>query len=460
MLEHNGENVRAVAWSDICPWLCIFRTFRLAIGVRALFMAAAATLITIIGWSFFGRMFSVTESEKGSTAWLMPYVDSPWKEITVLVPDKPSFLTSLHQSSMSSSLNSDVQPGGQESDLSKLLSQQLRERSKQQLRERSTQYLDPVFYPFKFLNQPLSEGITQDVNLKKVICLIFCGLWSLATWAFFGAAICRIASVQLATSERVSWGSALRHACTKYVAYFSAPLIPLVGVALAALPVLVLGFIMYLGMGVFLAALIWPLLLIAGLIMTLLLLGLFFGWPLMWGTISTEGTDSFDALSRSYAYVFQRPLHYLFYAIVAAVFGWLGWLLVQNFASGIIWMTYWAASWGAGDTQITAVMQRGDLGAMGGAGAWLIHLWTGCVKLLAVGYLFSYFWTASVAIYFLLRRTVDATEMDEVFLDADEGEKTFALPKIVSDEHGAPVVSEASPAVGPDAKPRTDDLTQ
>jgi hypothetical protein len=429
MLEHNGGNIRAVAWSDICPWLCIFRTFRLAIGVRALLMAAAAILITIIGWSFLGRIFSVTEDEKASTAWLRPYVDSPWKEITVFVPDKPSFLTSSHQSSISSSLNSDVQPG------------------------------DPVFYPFKFLNQPLREGLAQDVNLKKVICLIFCGLWSLATWAFFGAAICRIASVQLATSERVSWSSALRHACTKYVAYFSAPLIPLVGVALAALPVLIFGFIMYLGLGVFIAALIWPLLLIAGLIMTLLLLGLFFGWPLMWGTISTEGTDSFDALSRSYAYVFQRPLHYLFYAIVAAVFGWLGWLLVQNFASGIIWMTYWTASWGAGDAQIIAVMQRGDIGAMGGAGAWLIHLWTGCVKLLAVGYLFSYFWTASVAIYFLLRRTVDATEMDEVFLDADEGEKTFALPKIVTDEHGAPVVSEASLAVEPDAKPRTDNAT-
>jgi hypothetical protein len=451
MLEQNGGNIRAVAWSDICPWLCIFRTFRLAIGVRALLMAAAAILITIIGWSFLGRIFSVTENEMASTAWLRPFVDSPWKEITIFVPNKPSFLTSSHQPSIPSSLNSDMQPGGSVSDPSKLLNQQLR--------EKSAQYVDPVFYPFKFLNQPLREGLAQEVNLKKVICLIFCGLWSLATWAFFGAAICRIASVQLATSERVSWSSALRHACTKYVAYFSAPIMPLVGVTLAALPVLVLGFIMYLGLGVFLVALIWPLLLIAGLIMTLLLMGLFFGWPLMWGTISTEGTDSFDALSRSYAYVFQRPLHYLFYAIVAAVFGWLGWLLVQNFASGIIWMTYWSASWGAGDAQINAVMQRGDIGAIGGAGAWLIHLWTGCVKLLAVSYLFSYFWTASVAIYFLLRRTVDATEMDEVFLDADEGEKTFALPKIVTDEHGAPVVSEDSSAVEPDAKPRTDNPT-
>ena len=67
---------------------------------------------------------------------------------------------------------------------------------------------------------------------------------------------------------------------------------------------------------------------LAGLLMALLLLGLLFGWPLMWGTISTEGTDSFDALSRSYAYLFQRPLHYLFYALVAAI-GWLGWILVR-----------------------------------------------------------------------------------------------------------------------------------
>jgi hypothetical protein len=286
----------------------------------------------------------------------------------------------------------------------------------------------------------------------------------LAVWAFFGAAICRIASVQLATSERLSWGSALRHACTKYLAYFSAPLIPLVGVALAALPVLLIGFLIYLyigGFGLFLAALSWPLMLIAGLVMTLLILGLFFGWPLMWGTISTEGTDSFDALSRSYAYVFQRPLHYLFYAIVAAIFGWLGWLLVQNFASGIIWMTYWAASWGGTDKLvIDKVMSGGDLTGMGNAGVWLIHLCTGCVKLLAVGYLFSYFWTASVAIYFLLRRTVDATEMDEVFLDADEGEKSFALPKIMTDEHGAPVVSEGSPAVKPDVKPPSNNLTE
>ena len=126
----------------------------------------------------------------------------------------------------------------------------------------------------------------------------------------------------------------------------------------------------------------------------------------MWATISTEGTDSFDALSRSYAYVFQRPLHYLFYAFVAGLIGWLGWLLVENFAAGVIWMGYWAAGWGSGSERIGAIMGgSAELSGVGYAGTMLVHFFAGCVKLLAVGYLFSYFWTAAVAIYFLLAAT-------------------------------------------------------
>ncbi|HEY4760113.1 MAG TPA: hypothetical protein VIH42_05990 [Thermoguttaceae bacterium] len=415
MVERNGGAVRAVAWSEICSWLSIFRTFRLAIGFRVLLMGAVGILLTTTGWGLLGNMFSITQDNAPATNWLRPYVECPWIELTMLVPDQPIILSNSQQMDVSQTLGMETQPR------------------------------DPVFFPMHFLNQPLREGLVAEINLKYLICLILCGLWSMAVWAFFGAAICRIAAVQLAASERISWFSAIRHAVTKYLSYFSAPLIPLTGAALAAVPIAVVGLIMYLGnFGVFVGALAWPIALVFGLIITLLFLGLIFGWPLMWGTISTEGTDSFDALSRSYAYVFQAPLHYLFYAFVAAVLGALGWILVQNFAAGVIWLTYWSASWGATDLKIQAVMPGGEIGGIGYAGAWLIRFWTGCVKILAVGYLFSYFWTASVAIYLLMRRVVDATEMDEVFLDADEGEKVSGLPKIVTDESGAPKVSEES----------------
>src|SRR5207244_212129 len=44
-------------------------------------------------------------------------------------------------------------------------------------------------------------------------------------------------------------------------------------------------------------------------------------WPLIPVTLSAEGSDSFDDLSRSYSYVYQRPWHYLWYCIVALLYG-------------------------------------------------------------------------------------------------------------------------------------------
>ena len=173
--------------------------------------------------------------------------------------------------------------------------------------------------------------------------------------------------------------------------------------------------------------------------MAVLLLGLLFGWPLMWAAISVEGTDSFDALSRTYAYVFQRPLRYLFYIIVAGVIGWLGWIVVREFAAGVVWLGYWAVGWGCGHDTIASILTPdAKMGDIGRAGAWLIRFWAGCVKILAVGYCFSYFWTASAAVYFLLRRDVDAAEMDEVFLDADASE----------DQPPPPPVVDSGPVVG------------
>ena len=142
--------------------------------------------------------------------------------------------------------------------------------------------------------------------------------------------------------------------------------------------------------------------------------------------------------------MFQRPLRYLFYVIVAAIVGWLGWLLVKNFASGVIWLAYWGAGWGCGQDTIASILKPDDkLSDVGRAGVWMIHGWAGCVRLLAVGYLFSYFWTASAAVYFLLRRDVDATEMDEVFLDADAAEQEPPLPAVADN---GPVVGDGAAA--------------
>jgi hypothetical protein len=413
MIENDGGTVRAVAWKELCPWLSIFRVFRLSIAFPAILLGAAAILLTAVGWGTIALVFS---TDSPATAWLAPYAKSSWLAVTDLVPNKPALpgMAELHKPNMPA--------------------------------EAGWQSSGPVFGPWSLLSRPAWEGLfNTGLPLSALACLLLCGLWGVAVWALFGGAIARVAAVQLAAQERVGLAAALRHAASKWPAYCAAPLLPIGGVLLATVPVFVLGLLLRANFGVLLAGLLWPLALAMGLMMTLLLLGLLFGWPLMWATISTECTDSFDALSRCYAYVFQRPLHYLFYALVAAVVGGLGWLLVQNFAAGVVWMAYWAAGWGSGGEHLKSVMgvEGGKpLEGIGYAGAAVIHFWAGCVKLAAVGYLFSYFWTASTAIYLLLRRDVDATEMDEVFLDADAGEQTYGLPPIQTDAAGAPVVND------------------
>ena len=255
-------------------------------------------------------------------------------------------------------------------------------------------------------------------------------------WAFFGAVICRNAAVRLAADERIGCVAAMRFAFRKWPGYVAAPLLPIGVVLVGAVVLALLGWLMQCNPGLLVGGLLWPAVIVIGFLMAVLLLFTLSGWPLMWGAISVEGTDSFDALSRSYAYTFQRPMHYLFYVVVAAVVGGLGWILVSNFSAAVVWLGYWGTGWGGAD------LQSEWIGGAGTAGVWLIHFWVGVAKLLAVGYLFSYFWTASTAIYFQLRHDVDATELDEVFLDADATEEIAASPAVVTSEAGPPATAQ------------------
>jgi hypothetical protein len=162
----------------------------------------------------------------------------------------------------------------------------------------------------------------------------------------------------------------------------------------------------------------------------------------MWATISAEGTDTFDALSRGYAYTFQQPLRYLFYALVAILFGALCWTLVSLFADGVVQLSYWAVGWGADDFRVynihLATQGEGDPQGALWFGASLIGFFNMLVYSVAVGFGFSFFWCAATAIYLLLRQDVDQTEFDEVYMEHEE--VRYGLPPLVKDTAGVPAV--------------------
>jgi hypothetical protein len=423
MSEHDGVTLCSIRWSEVFPWLSTLRSFRLAVTLRVLVLGAAGFLLMLLGWAVIGWVFSA--SEQAGQLW------------------HAQFGTASACGAIDSAVPTDHAPPIASSPVV------LGDPASPQC------HLDPFSGTWLQLSRPLWQVFAErSVTLAALLCWILSALWSLAVWAFFGGAISRIAAVQLACDEQVGWGASLRWAASKWLSYFGAPLFPLAGVLVVVLPLLVGGWLMRLDVLLLLAGLFWPLALVGGLVMALLLLGLIFGWPLMWATISVEGTDTFDALSRAYAYVFQRPLRYLLYAVLAAILGGLGWLLVENFAAAVIWLSLWGSSWGTGADRAKSILTGTGLGAMGGAGAALMAFWAGLIKWLALGYFYGYFWTASTLIYYLLRRDVDATEMDEVFLEADQGEKQFNLPPLAATDAPAPQAADTTkPTDGPETPP-------
>ena len=420
MLENEGVALKAIRWSEIFPWLAIGKSLRLAVSPRLLVFGAAALLLTLAGWFAIAAVFR--HDIPLNDSWCDAFANrNVWQVIDGGVPNRPLTIHAwpfvayeaqgpekwlVPPSVLEGTPNAPPVPlPGARYTLSR-----------------------PVLQLFSLV-VPSSDRPLSATDFLAVLLSCF---WSLAVWAYFGAAISRVAAVELAVGERVGWGASLRWVLRKWPAYFAAPLLPMIGVAIAAAPIVVLGLLMKLDFFVAVAGLIWPLALAAGLVMTLLLVGVLLGWPLMWATISVEGTDSFDAISRSYAYVLQRPFRYLTYVVIAVIVGWAGWIVVENIAAAVIWLAAWAASWGIGN-QPGSFPHNLDTSSLGHFGAVLIAFWNGCVKLLALGYLFSYFGVATTAVYYQIRRDVDARETDEVFLDADQSERGFGLPRIQKD---------------------------
>jgi hypothetical protein len=396
--------LREIAWSEVCPCTSLFSAWKVAINHRALILAAVGVLMTWIGFRTLDRMFGV---EPASFAASNFAIVEPIQSADVLATSPLGWW--VKQS--------------------------------------------PLTVAWVDLSRPFRLLFDQSHSFRSYIHIKLCAIWALAVWAFFGGAITRLAAIELTREEKIGWQPLLSYTASKWPSYFIAPLFPLFGVLLALIPLFFVGLLLRAGgFGVVLGAILWPLVLVAGIVMAILLVGLLFNWPLMWPTISAEGTDSFDALSRSYAYTFQRPFRYLGYVVISAIVGLLAWLLVSLFAISVLRLSQWGIAWGSGNAWLADVLANNDLPRVARFGARLIGWCNAAVALLATGFIYSYFWSAMTAIYLLLRYHIDATEMDEVHLAEDD---IHGLPPLANDSAGVPLVADA-PEMSPIAREQSE----
>jgi hypothetical protein len=283
-------------------------------------------------------------------------------------------------------------------------------------------------------------------------------------WALAGGIITRHAVVLLATEGSPGVRETAKFAARRYWWYFLTPLYPLLGVLLIAIPIALLGLLIRLspGLGSVVAGLLWIFVVIASLAAVWLLAGLLFGWPLMWPAVSAEREgDPFEAFSRSFSYVYGKPLHYLLYVVVAALYGALCLAVVVGVATLVTEFGFWALAWGGGG-DVVRIRQLVDFVLADNQAAlnaepnpWLVTgssifaIVVGLIRAVVTGYTFSFFWCVASAIYLLLRHDVDEKEMDEVFL----GDAKVAAPVEPAKVETVPLAQESAPEVTEGSSP-------
>ena len=460
MPDEKGE-LREINYRQLLPWTELFRSFHIALlDPRKLFLAALGIFFMSLGWWILAHIFgNPTEPRREDyTAEQLGVTQEKARAEYERAVARTAFLRSMTDSYKTMPWD---EPRGENPyrvithDSDQLLSTGF-----------WTSQVPVLLEPLTKFVRPIVALLHPDAGFWLYVFCILGILWTLAVWAVFGGAITRIAAVKVARNEQVSLGDALRFSVAKFLSYFAAPLYPALGVAVIVLVMVLVGGLLFLVpyVGDVLGAVLWFLVLIGGLIMAGLLIG-YVGWPLMYATISTEGSDSFDAFSRCYQYVYQRPWHYLFYTLVALLYGvlaiffvvfltsffvylgkfaldfipWLDWRATGEPASAL--SVYAPTSYGwrdllVGEHRVDYFLAEMNTGQQ--IGAVIVGFWLTLIFLMMVGFAYSYFWTFTTIIYFLLRQQIDHQDFDEVYYEEDEE----AYPVTAASAPAAPAATE------------------
>jgi len=384
-----GGVIREIAWSDALPWWLLFRAAGMAFAPTVILLAALGTLATWAGWSLADRMH-LAGPERPATA------DAAAVDGLVLpAPDGAGVAGARLLAPSRTALPA----------LLGLVDR---------LPDSAAAVLRLVAVPF----QPTATFGRMAGALIRIA-------WFVLVWSIFGTAITRHVALRLIGEESPGVDGAVWYGTRKWVSAFNAAAFVLLGIVALALPGAVLGLLMRTDVGLALAGAIWPVVLAGAIVLAILAVGVVAGWPLMVAAVGVERGDSFQAISTAFSYLYQRPLHCVFYAAVALLVALPALAAAGIFADATATLAMWAASFGMGHNRTVAVIDGvGAVGAAATASPWgarAIGFWMRCLHWLVSSFGWGYFWAIATACYLLLRHDVDGTECDEVVLEEPAG---------------------------------------
>lgn len=274
--------------------------------------------------------------------------------------------------------------------------------------------------------------------------LIIFGL--LAIWSVMGGAITRIASLDYAKGDKVGMKDSLGYCLKKFWSYFWAPVAPIVAATFFVLLNAIGGLVGQVKFLEVLVALGFPLILLFSFLILFVAITGAVGSLLMIPTISADGSDAFDAMSRAYSYVLSKPINYVIYLVAAAGYGALCLIIAATVIDLLVQTSFITVGMGMGKKFDAMAGAVGGLSQPAGlvasysfmtqvkmafgplstktmvftASALLFYIVV--VKLVLWSIAAAFLGSAQTVLYLLMRRDVDGTEVADVYVEEVEEE--------------------------------------
>jgi len=271
------------------------------------------------------------------------------------------------------------------------------------------------------------------VDWAEYIVLVILVVGFLVIWSIIGGSITRSAALEFARDEKIGFKESLSFASKKFWSYFWSPITPALGVLFfSACNILggLIGQVKYIGE--IAVAIGFPLAIISGfLIIFIGIIGII-GFFLMFPAISAEGSDAFDAMSRAYSYVISKPKHFISLFLSIIICGTIFAFFVCLVACLVMQTSFYTVGFGMGQKfeSIREVISGGkatmaslDLLSMKFT-ALMLMVYMALVKVVVGSLVVGFAGSASTIAYFLLRKDVDGTDINDVYIEEHEEQTT------------------------------------
>jgi len=297
------------------------------------------------------------------------------------------------------------------------------------------------------------KAVGWALRYHFLYCIIFFVI-KLAVISIAGGSLCRITALQFARGEKPGLTEALSFSTKKFSSFFAAPLVPAGIIIFIGLLIFLLGLIGNIPRaGELLIGIFMLLALIAGALIAIVLIGMLAGFNLMFPAVAYDGSDCFDAISRSFSYVYSKPWRMGFYTAIAAVYGAICYTFVRFFTFLLLLVTRWFLQLGIWVknssnevNKLTAIWPEPSFTNLLGSpastmanwsqsiAAFLVYLVLLVVIGLLVAFVISFYFSANTIIYSLMRNRVDNTALEDIFSHFDDVKTEPTTVKSKSEE--------------------------